>query len=638
MIFTKRKTIGVFISKLFRAFDDAFFLQLTKEAKKYNVDIFVFMTAGYYISKNEYDIQERNILKFAPLDQMDGIIAVPSTFERGEFRNSIYEMLRNVKCPVVIVREENEEFNCAYTDNQTSMRQIMKHLLEDHGLTKICFQNGQSSNNELDIRYDTYVDEMLKHGISVTEDMICSGDMWTTSGDRAFDAFFSDKDNIPEAVVCANDYMAMGLTRILQDRGYQVPEDVIITGFDNISGWALDVPTLTTIQPDYEQMVIKAMELLIKGMKGESQNSPQKIPIGGTFIKGESCGCGRRHKDYYKTISERATILLERENDQDAVMNNLSIDLGGCDDLSDLHAVLTSMRTMNPIVRDHYLCLFGEPGNLLEESNDKACLVHAMRDHWDGGMPMVTFDRKKILPPMVERIKEPQVFFIKLLHQRHHNFGYSVYQYEDNYFPSRCFVQTNAMISVALENMHRKMELMNLYEERRKSSITDILTGLFNRRGLMEKLEPQWPGFIGIKAAFVCIDIDRLKKINDTYGHAAGDFAIRLLGQAIKNTLPENAIGARVGGDEFLVFIKNVGEYGAEWFLDDMNKELDRLNLEEKRSFTVRASCGYHPFFLTETDTIEGCIQASDKVLYQNKEKRHHLEELREDENKEIIP
>ena len=49
--------------------------------------------------------------------------------------------------------------------------------------------------------------------------------------------------------------------------------------------------------------------------------------------------------------------------------------------------------------------------------------------------------------------------------------------------------------------------------------------------------------------------MDHLKWINDTYGHAAGDFAIRLVGQAIHETLPEGAVGSRIGGDEFVVFL-----------------------------------------------------------------------------------
>ena len=630
MIFSKRKTIGVFISKLFRAFDEAFFKQLEIEAKKLDYDVVVFMTAGYYIAKNDYDKQEQNILNFVDFDKLDGIIAVPSSYEKGEFRDKLVESLRNCKCPVVILRENSTEFNCVYTDNIEATRKIMKHLIEDHGLKKICFQGVLSGNLEVNDRHRAYAEEMEKHGLHYGDDTCCDGNMWTNTGDIAYDKFFSDPTNLPEAVVCANDYMAMGLIRVLREHDISVPNDVIVTGFDNISDWCIDVPSITSIKPDYEGMTSQGFNLLDKLIKKIALKQPVKMPLSGIFVKGESCGCGKKPENYFKQVATKTTSLLEIENDQDASMNNLGIDLGGCDNLTDLHEVLISERANIPIIRDHYICLFGENGKLSNEIADKACLVHSICDHWDGGVPMITFDRKNILPPMCERLKEAQVFFVKLLHQKDHNFGYSVMQYDEGKFPSRCYVLSNALVSVALENMYRKAELLKLYEERKKSSITDIMTGLLNRRGLMEKLEADWKNLIGRTIAFVSVDLDKLKTINDTYGHAAGDYAIKLIGHAISNVLPDNATGARTGGDEFIVFLRNTNTEQVEKFISNLYEEVDRLNNIEHKTFLATASAGYSITHLYDYTTIDWCLQMSDKALYRAKADRQAKEDEEE--------
>jgi len=212
---------------------------------------------------------------------------------------------------------------------------------------------------------------------------------------------------------------------------------------------------------------------------------------------------------------------------------------------------------------------------------------------------------------------------MKLLHQRGHNFGYSISRYVPGETPSRIFVQVNALLSIALENIYRRTELMRLYEERRMSSVTDLLTGLLNRRGLMERLEPLWHNLIGATIAFISIDMDRLKQVNDNFGHAAGDFAIRLLARAIKSALPKDGIGARIGGDEFLIFLPSAGNGEAGAFLDHFDQALQKLNAKEDRSFTVSASAGCATRRLTELDTIEGCIHDSDTRMYQIKEARH---------------
>lgn len=628
MIFSKRKTIGVFITRTFVVFDDAVFHALEREAKRLNYDIVVFMTVGYYMTKSEYDLQEKNIFRFAAIEKLDGIIIVPDSYQEGEFRDLLYDVLRRAHCPVVAIRHKSNEYDCVYTDENEAIRPLIRHLIEDHGLKRICFQKGLPRHVDAELRLAVFRDEMAAHGLPVPESAVCPGNLRTNCGEAACEAFFSDPENPPEAVVCANDYMAVGLMRALRKRGIRVPEDVIVTGFDNISDVGVDEPSLTTIQPDYDGMVVRAMELLDEQLRGVRERREQtQIAMNGQFVPGESCGCGKRHPDYYRRMGAYAMVRLERESARDALMNNMSIALGACDDLSELHEVLISKRISSPILRDHYLCLFGEPGALMRESGDKACLVHATRDHRDFGMPMIAFSRADLLPPMAERPDEPQMLFVKLLHQKGHNFGYSVIQYEAGEVPSRAYVQSNALISIALENIYRRAELMKLYEERRLSSITDMLTGLLNRRGLMERAEPLWRDMLGRQVAFAYIDMDHLKYINDTYGHAAGDCAIRLVGQAIQAALPPKGIGARIGGDEFMVFIPAAGDDALDAFTLSFKRELDRLNVEEKRGFPVAASVGRFVKTLDETDTLERCIQASDRQMYQIKAARPPIEQ-----------
>ena len=629
MIFSKRKTIGVFVSKMFKVFDEAFFAALDRESRRLDYDMAVFVSAGYYQSTSDYDIQEKNIINFFPLDRLDGIIAVPSTYEKGEFRDLIYDMLKRKQadCPVVLVREENDEYSCTCTDNTEAFCRLVRHLIEDHGLTRICMQAGLLLESpEAAIRTEAFRLEMEAHGLPVPEECICPGNMWTTSGDVAYKAFFSDPDNIPQAVVCSNDYMAMGLIRELAKHGYRVPEDVIVTGFDNVTDWCPDVPSLTTIQPDYQGMVTKAMDLLDSRIRGKTKNAgPVRIGLPGKLILGESCGCGKRPDDFFRRVTEKSMALLEAENDQDAAMNNMSIDLGACEDLTELHQVMIHRRTENRIVRDHYICLFGTADRLMDETAGEACLVHAWRNHRDSGMPMISFDRKDLLPLMAERETEPQVLYFKLLHQMGHNFGYSVFHYDPGCFPSRCFVQTNALLSIALQNIYRRREMMALYEERRQYSVTDPLTGLLNRRGLLEFAEPMWPSLADREVAFVCVDMDGLKQINDTYGHAAGDFAIRLVAKAIKNVLPAEGAGVRIGGDEFIIFLPDARDGAADRLVNRFGEALAELNREENRAFPVRASAGFTVIIPGRTKTIEDCVRESDRELYRIKAKRHSV-------------
>lgn len=234
-------------------------------------------------------------------------------------------------------------------------------------------------------------------------------------------------------------------------------------------------------------------------------------------------------------------------------------------------------------------------------------------------------DLKDLLPDMAERADEAQMFFLMLLHQRENAYGYALFHYQPGEVPSNFFQHWNIVLSGALSNMHKRNELMLLYEERRLSSITDVMTRLLNRRGLEEQLVPVWQRLCARheNVAFVSFDMDRLKQINDTYGHQAGDYAIRLTANAIRKAAPKDAILARVGGDEFLAVLPRANMQDAESYVIDFANALKTMNEKENRAFTVEASCGVVVFKLNGLSTIEECIRKSDEAMYHEKEKHH---------------
>ena len=640
MISGKRKTIGVFLCKAYSLFDNAVYHALEEEAKKHDFDVIIFTTVGYFASQNDYDAQERGMFAFAPIEQLDGIIVAPDTYEIEGFREQLHEELtRRAKCPVIAIRHLGKEFDCVYTDENQALRPLLRHLLEEHGLKRISFLAGYEGHPDSELRLQVYREEMAAHGLKVDDQKhIAHGTMWMNCGPKTYEKLFSDPEDRPEAVVCANDYMAVGMMRTLREHGFRVPEDVIVTGFDNVTSLALslDEPTLTTVEQDFGGMARIAMEELDRQIRGSLRTETEKnklFPIGGKLIIGESCGCGCRGDKFYVDMSAERGRQLDQMSSREVGMTYLTIELNACDDLKDLHRVLVNKMDDTPLVRDYYLCLFekekGENGEpvFAEEVTEKACLVHAMRDRQDHGMPMITFERKRLLPDMAERPDEAQVFFLVLLHQRENAYGYAMFHYQPGEVPSNFFQHWNVILSGALSNMHKRDELMLLYEERRLSSITDVMTRLLNRRGLEEQLTPLWQTLCSRweHVAFISFDMDWLKKINDTYGHQAGDYAIRLTAAAIRRAAPKDAILARVGGDEFLAVLPRAKMPAAQKYMDDFRKELDNLNRTENRAFDVDASCGAVVFRLNNLSTIEECIQKSDEELYRQKEIHHTM-------------
>lgn len=626
-----RKSIGVFVNKTGHNFLSCVQRTIHRRAKELGYDVYFFSTVGYRGSSNAYDEHELEMFSFAPIEKLDGVIVAPDTFDMDGFRDAMLEMLkRGSHCPVVCIRDNNSQFNSVYTDESISLRPLMAHMLDHHGYRDVCFLAGYEGHQDSEIRLACYREEMAKRGIPEPEDNVFYGTMWSNKIEDAYGFFFEKRHKRPEAVVCANDYMAHALLAMVMEKGFRVPEDVAITGFDDIDQSGVSVPGMTTVSQNYEQMMIDAVNLLHKKIqavgRGEGIGEPEHIGRPGTLMVRESCGCVTPGQ------AERAREELRRTYDEimnirrrEVCQTYFSIELNICDTYEGIHQTIVNKLDDIPALQDVYVCLFENEKGYAEEITPKVRLISSVRNRQDCGVPMESFDCRELLPASVFTTGEPHAFHIHLLHQRDKTYGYTAMQYKDGETPSLYYEHWNIIISIALRNLANQFKLQTLYEERRHLSVTDVLTGLYNRRGVDEQLSPMWKERCrrNESVCFISMDLDNLKPINDTYGHRGGDQALRAIADAIREASTEGMVAARIGGDEYLLFIPGCDEEGAAAFKQRFEKVLDRYNAEKRFDFTVGASVGPVVIRLEEDTTIAQCVRESDLAMYQEKKRRH---------------
>lgn len=156
---------------------------------------------------------------------------------------------------------------------------------------------------------------------------------------------------------------------------------------------------------------------------------------------------------------------------------------------------------------------------------------------------------------------------------------------------------------------------------------TDDLTGLANRRYLRSFLQVAARNAARNRTELtvVVLDQDNLKQINDQYGHACGDAAIRVLAQALNGSKRASDCAARIGGDEFVVVMPGADREGAARFVARVEDELENHSLfpREGAQITVRASFGAAS--ASDMDWTEACddlLARADRVLYEAKRAR----------------
>ena len=185
------------------------------------------------------------------------------------------------------------------------------------------------------------------------------------------------------------------------------------------------------------------------------------------------------------------------------------------------------------------------------------------------------------------------------------------------------------------EQSDRRAYLFNLRErlrgdllaennERLKNlSETDALTQIFNRRYFDASLDRLWKADTTAPLALCLIDIDHFKKLNDTYGHQAGDQCLREVAQCLKKHLLPNAILARYGGEEFVVLLPNVNDHYAQACAEVLRAAVERLEVvivADKPPISVTISIGTSTTIPRLDVPATALTQAADRALYRAKE------------------
>lgn len=175
-------------------------------------------------------------------------------------------------------------------------------------------------------------------------------------------------------------------------------------------------------------------------------------------------------------------------------------------------------------------------------------------------------------------------------------------------------------ISVAIENI-------KLYKGVEYISITDFITGLCNRHGVIKNGEQEYYKHKTTNSplSIIMIDLDHLKKTNDTYGHLAGDQVLIGTSEAIKKGIRKSDIAGRYGGEEFLIILPNTGIKEALNVAERIRKniEITQITLEQGKIIGCTASFGVYEF--DNIDNFEEGIKKADAAMYNSKVKGRNM-------------
>lgn len=545
---------------------------------------------------------------------------------------------------------------------------MVRHMAEKHSCRNIAFLGGPEQNSDAKRRFADYRMALEDLGLDYNPSLVAVGGFYLEGGMEAMKTILHKGLRI-DAVVAANDTMAIGAIQVLEAHGMQVPADVKVSGFDDTpEGRELKYPLTTVSNPTYK-IANLGLEVCLERLRNPAMDVSCLVVPTEPIVR-RSCGClgGGAFSDtagseaLNELIEEAKSVIrssasssmgvyLHWLQDQLAVGNLLQAEECGhlVDELLEDMATWASpgqiSKALASLLRAERMVAEARQGMQSKRVLRQDALIREL--HRTQKALLAQTEPAELIVTLMRSMTEwcPAGFRLFLLNEdfspgdmgdlKTQKFGYRVevkngtvttLPEDEDLLPAE-FVPGEVWTGVPIEqgNMrfgvilfrewlqdeafveHLRIALSTAFaiswqlrSERKlrnslhQLSIHDELTGLYNRRGLMDisrilyqeaQREGKWLGVL-------YADLDGLKGINDGYGHASGDLAIQTMGQALTQCFRGSDVMARLGGDEFAVVCLVPPDNDLEGVQARLHEILQNLSDQLGKPWRVAASMG----------------------------------------------
>lgn len=622
---------------------------LKRIQREEDINLYIFRSAGTWSLDLNYNIGEYNIYRLPNLADFDGIILdLDNIHQRDRYGSAaaaceyIIYSAKILKKPVISVANKIDGCYYAGIDNYASMRSIMAHVYEVHQCRKFWFVMGPDNHYENQLRERAIRDYLKEHGEACDkDDRFYNESFEGRGGYHGFVKLLEKHGELPDAIVCANDNIAVGVCDAAEENGFRIPEDFILTGFDNFEKASYFSPRITTVDQKQEEIGDACVDLFRRIWQGEQVERNHYTATESIFW--DSCGCRSAVQNNPAAYARQAILEEIGQAEYETEFKMLEYELMHCRNVNQMYEII--LKGIPSIkCEEMYLALderFGDFENKsgLSEYKDKYLAgsdkggelkfnVHGYPKNMnvigirrDTGEIRRREEKITGLFPMFETGQGGSNYLFMPLHFSEYTVGYLTLVNVRNAIEHQYLDKLMSTIMLAMENLHKNQKLEYINGELAERSVRDAMTGFYNRLGYQYVACRVFEEYKEKKENLTVLffDMDRLKYMNDTFGHECGDLAIRTIAATILRYCPEGAVPVRMGGDEFLLVMQSMSGEEVLQIVQTIRTELSRQSEELRLPCPLSVSIGCVDTDMYSDKNLDAYVREADAVMYEEK-------------------
>lgn len=602
---------------------------LQKGVKNSSADIYIFNCYNYTEFSGYPNNTGFSIYKLINYEDFDGVIVLADLI--GNPRVLEMERQRILKSgkPAITINSKLKDIPCIRIDNYTGTYELVSHLIKQHNVTNFAYISGKETSVDINERYKAFREALLNNNLQINMEQVFYIDVcdYTQAYDFAV-KYFNDNKNLPEAFVCANDLIALGILRVAQEKNIKVPQDLKIIGYDNLPYTEYSVPSITTVNSNAEFVGEEAIRRVLNGF-----NDNQVLKLKSSPVYRGSCGCeyDNINVNNLKTFSILAND--KRSEDFSGQMESLEEIFTEATDVFTLLTNLEVFFSKKHTFEGSDFCIFlkSDWSSVLINSSEKLPLnlsygsqvqsITSIQNNEKYTREII--NTRELIP---SKMKSPENNIYLLLPIFNHSYvhGYYVSKNSLALIDKRYGYTWSRTFGNAIERFRKQNMYKNLSQQYLKLSTRDALSGMINRVGLEKIAKPFYSQNKknGLTTVLFFVDINKMKHINDNFGHLHGDLAVKTIASCVMEAIPKSWLPIRYGGDEFLV-VGNSKNYNGEDYCKIITDLITKKTSIMQLPYNLSASIGSYSVLPTSNLTLEEAVEKCDEVMYKVKEEFH---------------
>ncbi|MFW5684925.1 MAG: substrate-binding domain-containing protein [Spirochaetota bacterium] len=284
----RRWNIGFCIDDMSGTYPTAIWTGVDDRAREIDVNLFL-MAGGSFNAESATDMQQAEIYDFLGSPRIDGFVLATTVYTKYRSLDWVRNYFDSYGKPYTSIGVAVPDRPSVLIENRQGLRDLLDHLMDEHGYRKVAFIRGPANHDEAEARFGCYKDALRKYSIPFNAELTEIGNFTRENGREVMAKMLDRLGGPPEAVAAANDYMALGAMDVLEERGYAVPRDCAVVGFDDIEEARFHSRPLSTVMQPFGEQGAAALDLLVDTLEQRRVDPVRELPT--VPVIRSSCGC-----------------------------------------------------------------------------------------------------------------------------------------------------------------------------------------------------------------------------------------------------------------------------------------------------------------------------------------------------------